>query len=118
MHGLSWHLSQVQAVHQNRLWSRILQYFVALPIEADVPTQPRPYGGPNDIRGISTIAGLPLPNSGQYVGEYGPIEYLYGSGPELFVLVKDKPVHVCSLPGNLTYDAAHPAFFCFSTRPS
>jgi len=59
----------VQAVYQDRLWSRILRYFVAFPIEADVPTLARPFKGPQDIRGVSTIAGLPLPNSGHYGGE-------------------------------------------------
>ena len=81
----------MEAVHQ-RVWTRVLEHFVIFPIEADVPGLARPpppslppplssssskqqqQGFLRDLHhhllpGVSTIAGLPLPNSGRYRGK-------------------------------------------------
>jgi hypothetical protein len=90
--GLEWYREQaMEAVHQ-RVWTRVLEHFVIFPIEADVPGLARPppslppalsassskqqqgfsrdpHHHSNLLPGVSTIAGLPLPNSGRYRGK-------------------------------------------------
>jgi hypothetical protein len=91
--GLEWYREQaMEAVHQ-RVWTRVLEHFVIFPIEADVPGLARPPSLPPPLSassskqqqqqqqgfsrdhhhhllpGVSTIAGLPLPNSGRYRGK-------------------------------------------------
>ncbi len=69
LEGLRWYRTQAQeAVHQ-RVWTRVLEHFVIFPIEADVPVAAKSKAQqqqPPFLVGVSTIAGLPLPNSGRY----------------------------------------------------
>lgn len=90
--GLEWYREQAMEALRQRMWTRVLEHFVIFPIEADVPGLVRPPSLPpslsassskqnqpqqlqsrghhfhnsNLLPGVSTIAGLPVPNSGLY----------------------------------------------------
>jgi hypothetical protein len=82
--GLRWYLEQARDALQYRTWARVLQHFMVFPIEAHLPVE-RPVGpgpqGQGEVRfkrelkgmhGISTIAGVPLPNVGHHSGSSMP----------------------------------------------